>query len=406
MRLKGEEADWVDEQLQAEVDSGQLARGNSEWASPPFATKQFAEHRRQRKRRLVVDYRRVNQRILRAVYHVRSADSVVQSVAGSAAMSFVDACKGFNQVGNTTRAKKVLAILARSGQFLPQCLTFGPCNGPEDFAFATDRIFAPGRGRKMRFCTSWQIYADDSTVRTGRVLEGTIYTDEEYATRTKRAVEERKERQQPLPDAFRELGFDPEGLGDDNKKPPKAKGRVSKKTERELAAKGLGPAASSDPSPYAHSSTFRVFDCLFLVWIAGIWTSCADTGYGRSPVQFGLGQICGDFPEQPCSISRSKLVSRATQPDNGLQQLRDETTTTTTTTDRRRPEDYDNDDTTTYACVFVCGQQQQTGVCVSRQQQQTGVCVSKQQQPTGVCVSNQQQQTGVCVCPNNSNLQE
>ena len=82
-RLKGEEAEWVDEQLQSEVISGQLIRGNSEWASPPFATKAFAEHRMQRKRRLVVDYRRVNQRILRAVYFVRSADGVVHEVSGS-----------------------------------------------------------------------------------------------------------------------------------------------------------------------------------------------------------------------------------------------------------------------------------------------------------------------------------
>ena len=35
-RLKGEEADWVDEQLQKEVITGQLLRGNFEWASPPF----------------------------------------------------------------------------------------------------------------------------------------------------------------------------------------------------------------------------------------------------------------------------------------------------------------------------------------------------------------------------------
>ena len=138
-RLKGEEADWVDEQLQKEVISGQLVRGNSEWASPPFATKAFAEHRRQRKRRVVVDYRRVNARILRAVYYVRSADGVVQDVAGSMWITLVDACKGFNQVANTRRAREVLAILARSGQYLPVCLTFGPTNGPEDFAFATDR---------------------------------------------------------------------------------------------------------------------------------------------------------------------------------------------------------------------------------------------------------------------------
>ena len=137
-RLTGEEADWVDEQLQKEVISGQLIRGNSDWASPPFATKAFAEHRRQRKRRLVVDYRRVNARLLRAVYFVRSADGVVHEVAGSMWITGVDACKGFNQVANTRRAREVLVVMARSGQFLPVCLTFGPTNGPEDFAFATD----------------------------------------------------------------------------------------------------------------------------------------------------------------------------------------------------------------------------------------------------------------------------
>ena len=110
-----------------------------------------------------MDYRRVNQRILRAVYFVRSADGVVQDVAGSMWMSLVDACKGFNQVANTRRAREMLAILARSGQYLPVCLTFGPSNGPEDFAFATDRVYAPGKGRRMRFCTNWQIYADDIT---------------------------------------------------------------------------------------------------------------------------------------------------------------------------------------------------------------------------------------------------
>ena len=91
---------------------------------------------------LVVDYRRVNKRTLRAVYHVQSADAIVKDVAGSARMTLIDCCKGFNQIVNTERARSMLAILARSGQFLPRCLTFGPHNGPEDFGFATDRVYA------------------------------------------------------------------------------------------------------------------------------------------------------------------------------------------------------------------------------------------------------------------------
>ena len=103
----------------------------------------------------------------------------------------------------------MLAILARSGQYLPVCLTFGPTNGPEDFAFATDRVFAPGRGRKMRFCTNWQIYADDITIRSGRWVDGTYYTDEERTISLAKAKEKRDVSQIDLESAFRSLGFSP-----------------------------------------------------------------------------------------------------------------------------------------------------------------------------------------------------
>ena len=71
--------------------------------------------------------------------------------AGSVFLTLVDACKGFNQIVNTDRARQMLAILARSGQFLPRCLTCGPSNGPEDFAYATDRVYSPGVGRRRCF---------------------------------------------------------------------------------------------------------------------------------------------------------------------------------------------------------------------------------------------------------------
>ena len=270
-KLQGEEADWVDSQLQKEVETGQLVRGNSEWGSPPFATKAFAEHRRQRKRRLVVDYRKVNQRIRRAVYHIRSADGVVSQVQGSAGMTFVDACKGFNQIANTARAREVLAILARSGQFLPMCLTFGPCNGPEDFAFATDRVYAPGRDRKQRFCKQWHLYADDITVRTGRVVDGVIFSDEEYDQRVSTAQESFSEERmarsfQELSETFLALGFDPKGLSAEGRlvktKPSKLQPKPSKPavqpqtradTAGEKASAGLTTAGTTNPSPFAHT---------------------------------------------------------------------------------------------------------------------------------------------------------
>ena len=66
-----------------------------------------------------MDYRRVNSRTPRAVYHVRRSEDVKAEVAGSVYMTFLDADTGFNQLVNTMRARQMLAIIARSGQFLP-----------------------------------------------------------------------------------------------------------------------------------------------------------------------------------------------------------------------------------------------------------------------------------------------
>ena len=72
-----------------------------------------------------------------------------------------------------------LAIVARSGKFLPVYLTFGPVNGPDDFCFVVDRAFGPGRGRKARFAREWiayprhpyvQLKLVDTLIRTSSVF--------------------------------------------------------------------------------------------------------------------------------------------------------------------------------------------------------------------------------------------
>ena len=145
----------------------------------------------------------------------------------------------------------MFAILARSGCFLPKCLTFvGPHNGPEDFAFATDRAFAPGRGRKRRICSEWLIYADDITIRTGRVVDGVLYTESEWNERLKASIKKQPpQHQQALEEAFRSLGFDPKELG---KELNSTETTHHKTTKGGKAVKGLGKVAGSNPSPYAH----------------------------------------------------------------------------------------------------------------------------------------------------------
>ena len=217
--LKGEAAAWVDEKLEEEVKRGQLVRGSSAWGSPPFPTKEAPTHKRHRKRRLVVDYRRVNARVLRSTYYCRRASDVLAQCSGSVWFSFVDAVTGFNQIANTRRAMEVLAIVARSGKFLPVCLTFGPVNGPDDFSYVVDRAFGPGRNRKLRFTREWIGYVDDLTIRTGRTIDGKFFTDEEHDQEVKEAMRRAPvEVPQTANEAIEALGIRQKGIGSETKR--------------------------------------------------------------------------------------------------------------------------------------------------------------------------------------------
>ena len=83
-------------------------------------------------------------------------------MAGSEFISICDLKEGFNQVKNEEDTALKMAVLAASGCYLPQGLTFGPTNGPEDFQELVFTVF----GRHLY--KSWFLFLDDLTVATGR----------------------------------------------------------------------------------------------------------------------------------------------------------------------------------------------------------------------------------------------
>ena len=56
-------------------------------------------------------------------------------------------------------------------------------------------------------------YVDDLTIRTGRCVDGTFMTDEEYDERIKSAVKKSDSPVQPAAEALEGFGFLPAGLG-------------------------------------------------------------------------------------------------------------------------------------------------------------------------------------------------
>ena len=115
----------------------------------------------------------MNARVLRNSYYSRKASEVIAEAAGSAYLTLLDAVTGFNQV---------------------------------------DKIYAPGRDRKLRLMKQWLPYADDLTIRTGRVLDGVVYGDEEMTARVRAAVELSNVQEQQIGEALEACGFATKGL--------------------------------------------------------------------------------------------------------------------------------------------------------------------------------------------------
>ncbi len=125
----------------------------------------------------------------------------------NAFFTLLDAVTGLNQIVDTLRARLMLAVIANTGTFLPKCLKFGPHNGPEDFAYVVDQVCSPGAEQKRRFCKEWLAYVDDVTIRTGRVVEGQFFTDDEVEERIRLASQNAEVEAQSAQEALSEMGY-------------------------------------------------------------------------------------------------------------------------------------------------------------------------------------------------------
>ena len=162
-RLSMPDTEWIEQAIKEDVARGQLVRGASEWGFPAFPTKEGAAHKAvKRKRRMVVDYRRLNDVTVRKTFLIPNSDYIKTCVAGSAYISVGDLKEGFNQVDNEPESAKKMAVLVASGSYLPRGLTFGPTNGPEDFQDLVFNVFS------RRLYREWYLFLDDLSVATGR----------------------------------------------------------------------------------------------------------------------------------------------------------------------------------------------------------------------------------------------
>ena len=173
-RIKGDDLKFVEESLQTDLRRGQLSRGRSEWGAPAFPTKPG-----KRKRRVVIDYRKLNSITEKASFLIPYADDIKEQMSAAWWYTAADAVSGFNHVRNTPEARMILAIVSASGTWLPEALVFGPTNGPEDFQYVVYRAFGESASSSgsRKLLQEWNIYIDDFAVATRRPTSGEIAVD-------------------------------------------------------------------------------------------------------------------------------------------------------------------------------------------------------------------------------------
>ena len=162
-RLNRMDTEWIEKAIDEDVKRGQLEKGNSDWGFPAFPTKANPTYKAiQRSRRMVVDYRALNQVTVRKFFLIPNSDYIKSTVAGNQFISVGDLKEGFNQVDNEPETRKKMAVLSAGGCWLPRGLTFGPTNGPEDFQELVFTVF------QRRLYNDWFLFVDDLSVATGR----------------------------------------------------------------------------------------------------------------------------------------------------------------------------------------------------------------------------------------------
>ena len=86
-----------------------VQRPGGSWGAPAFPTKPG-----KRKRRVVVDYRQLNNITVRAVFIIPRADDLKDAASAHEWYSALDAVSGFNHIRNTPETQLRLAIVSAS----------------------------------------------------------------------------------------------------------------------------------------------------------------------------------------------------------------------------------------------------------------------------------------------------
>ena len=119
------------------------ARGRVEPSDSPWSSPVFVVYNKSNKPRVVIDFRKVNQFVVRDAYPIPRQDEVLDAVRGAAFVSVFDLTKGFYQVPIEPASRKYTAFTSHLGLMQLRVAVMGYTNSPSFFQRRMNALLAP-----------------------------------------------------------------------------------------------------------------------------------------------------------------------------------------------------------------------------------------------------------------------
>jgi RNase H-like domain found in reverse transcriptase/Reverse transcriptase (RNA-dependent DNA polymerase)/Integrase zinc binding domain len=129
-RIPESQKNEVDRQIQDMMEKGIIENATSEWSSPILLVPKKTDHQGNKKWRLVIDYRGLNEKIIDEKFPLANISEILDSLSGAVYFTTLDLSQGFYQLKIKEEDRPCTAFVTDKGQFqmckLPMGLKISP----------------------------------------------------------------------------------------------------------------------------------------------------------------------------------------------------------------------------------------------------------------------------------------
>ncbi|KAG6453944.1 hypothetical protein O3G_MSEX008407 [Manduca sexta] len=124
----------IAKQVNKMIDDDIIEESNSEWSSPILLVPKKSKEGTEKKWRLVVDYRKVNETICDDKFPLPNINEILDSLSGAVYFTHLDLHQGYYQVQLEPNSRKLTAFTTGTGQFQMKRLPMGLKISPSAFS--------------------------------------------------------------------------------------------------------------------------------------------------------------------------------------------------------------------------------------------------------------------------------